>query len=92
MDFDIKENKENRRYEAKIKDVIAFVEYEKEDGITFLLHTEVPETLGGQGVGSKMIRQVLLKIKAENSKVKIQCPFIQEYVDKHPEWRGIVIS
>ncbi len=92
MDFEIEDNKENRRYEAKIKDVTAFVEYEKEDGITSLLHTEVPETLGGQGVGSKMIEQVFLKIKAENRKAKIQCPFIQKYVDKYPEWQAIVIS
>jgi predicted GNAT family acetyltransferase len=38
-----------------------------------LTHTEVPEVLSGQGAGSKLIRGMLDRLRAEGSKVVPRC-------------------
>ncbi len=92
MDFELKDNQKKNRFEVKIDSSIAFVEYIKNDGITSLVHTEVPEELAGQGIGSKMLGKVLSKLRDDGGKVKIQCPFIKNYVEKHPEYKEIVVN
>lgn len=92
MEFELEDNKEKKRFEVEIEASTAFVEYQKNNEIISLTHTEVPEELGGQGVGSKMIGKVLSKIKEDGKKVKISCPFIKNYVDKHPEFNDLVVK
>lgn len=91
MEFELKDNKEKKRFEVEIEASTAFVEYEMNNDIISLTHTEVPEELGGQGVGSKIVGNVLSKIKEEGKKVKISCPFIKKYVEKHPEFDDLVV-
>ena len=55
-----------------------------------LLHTEVPEALSGQGVGSKLVRGVLDALRAEGAKVVPRCEFVAAYVERHPEYRDMV--
>lgn len=92
MEFDLKDNKEKKRFEVEIESTTAFVEYEKNNEYISLTHTEVPEELGGKGIGSKMIGKVLSKLQKDGEKVKISCPFIQKYVDKHSEFSEMVLK
>ena len=58
------------RFEMTGGGAVAFVEYERtNDRRIALLHTEVPEALSGQGVGSKLVRGVLDALRAEGAKV-----------------------
>ena len=67
---------------------VAFVEYERSgDGRIALLHTEVPEALSGQGVGSRLVRGTLDAVRAEGLKVVPRCEFVAAYVARHPEYR-----
>jgi predicted GNAT family acetyltransferase len=47
----------------------AFVEYRRAGERIARLHTEVPEALSGQGVGSKLVRGTLDALRAEGRKV-----------------------
>ena len=79
------------RFEMRSGGALAFVEYRREgDGRIALLHTEVPEALSGQGVGSKLVRGVLDSIRAEGAKVVPRCEFVAAYVARHPEYRDMV--
>ncbi len=67
---DLKDNPAASRFEMAGGGAIAFVEYERAgDGRIALLHTEVPEALSGQGVGSKLVRGTLDALRAEGRKV-----------------------
>lgn len=84
-------NTDKNRFELKVENAIALVEFEKtEPNILDLTHTEVPEELGGQGVGSKLVKGVLQYIKDNNLKLIPSCPFIEKYIGKHPEWNDLV--
>lgn len=56
----------------------------------YLTHTEVPNEFEGKGIASKMVKQVLQKIKDEGLKLVPLCPFIASYIKRHPEWKEIL--
>jgi predicted GNAT family acetyltransferase len=88
---DVKDNPAASRFEMESGGAVAFVEYERTgDGRIALLHTEVPEALSGQGVGSKLVRGVLEALRAEEAEVVPRCEFVAAYVERHPEYRDMV--
>ena len=86
----VKDNPALGRFEMTSGDSTAFVEYRRAGDRIALLHTEVPEALSGQGVGSKLARSVLDALRAEGAKVVPRCEFVAAYVARHPEYRDLL--
>lgn len=88
---DVRDNPAASWFEMTGSDAVPFVEYRRAgDGRMALLHTEVPEALPGKGVGSKLVRSVLDRIRAEGVKVVPRCEFAAAYVARHPEYRDLL--
>ena len=87
---DMKDNPARSRFEMTMGDSTAFVEYRRAGDRIALLHTEVPEALSGQGVGSKLVRGTLDVLRAEGVKVVPRCGFVAAYVERHPEYRDLM--
>ena len=90
MKLDVKKNLERRRYETEVNGYTAFIDYIKAKNAIYLTHTEVPAQLGGQGVGTSLVREVLSLIKDEGEKVAPLCPFVAAYIRKNREWVPMV--
>ena len=86
----VKDNPALGRFEMGSGDSTAFLEYRRAGDRIALLHTEVPEALSGQGVGSKLVRGVLEALRADGSKVVPRCEFVAAYVARHPEYRDLL--
>ena len=87
----VEDNPAMRRFEMASGGAVASVEYERAgEGPIALLHTEVPEALSGQGVGSKLVRGALDAVRAEGLKVAPRCGFVAAYVERHPEYRDLL--
>ena len=87
----VKDNPAMGRFEMGSGDGTAFVEYRRAgDRRIALLHTEVPDVLSGQGVGSKLVRGTLDAVRAEGLKVVPRCEFVAAYVARHPEYRDLL--
>ena len=84
------DNPEETRFEANIDGHIAFVSYLRRDSTIFFTHTEVPKELEGRGLGSALARAVLDRARAERWKVVARCPFIAQYIERHPEYRSLL--
>ena len=84
MDF-IKE--ENRIYaEDENKKTIAEVTfYEIEDGIFNIDHTFVDDSLRGQGIGSKLVKEAVNTIREKGAQVQATCPFASKWLEEN-EW------
>ena len=89
MTLNLKDNPVAHRFEAEIDGSTAFVTYQRKPGTIVLVHTEVPKALSGQGIGSKLARAVLEKVRTEGAKVDAQCEFIAGYMEKHPEFNDL---
>jgi len=88
MDYTVIHNEQDLRFEIHFEGKIALVQYKLfEEGIAFL-HTEVPAELEGKGIASTLAKYVLDYAAANELKVKPYCPYINAYIDKHPEYQA----
>ena len=91
-DYKLIDNEEKHRYEFQIDGKIAEIDYIKSNnGEIYLVHTEVPASLGGKGVGSQLAEKALADIERQGLRLVPLCPFVAGYIYKHPEWKRIVM-
>lgn len=62
----------------------AFLEYREEAGRILLLHTEVPQEMGGRGLGGKLVMSALEYARRNHLKVVARCEFAQNYINRRP--------
>ena len=77
------------RFEAKTEGKTAFLSYRMHPGEIVMLHTEVPAELEGRGLGGKLARAALEYAREQKLKVVAQCPFVAEYIKRHPEYADL---
>lgn len=87
---DLTDNVARHRYEMTIDGAVAFIQYRKEADHVVLVHTEVPEALSGQGIGSAIARAVLDDARARGRRVVPECEFVASYIERHPEYASLV--
>ena len=86
----LRNNTEQHRYELDVDGDIASLYYRVTPGVITLVHTEVPEALGGRGIGSELVRKVLEDVRAQGLKVVARCPFVSAYMGRHPEFNDLL--
>ena len=59
--------------------------YEVDDQRLVLLHTEVPEELGGRGVGGRLVQASLQRAARDHLTVVPWCPFTRQWLRRHPD-------
>ncbi len=86
------DNPAQHRFELPVEDAIAVAAYRLEGERVILVHTEVPEELSGQGIGSKLAEGVFELIQGSGRKVVTECPFMAGWVSRHPEYAKLVVG
>ncbi len=87
------DNPRNTRFEAYVGDALAgFVTYRMRRGVMVLVHTEVRSDFEGHGVGGRLAAVALDQARARGLKVKPLCPFIADYIERHPELSDLVAT
>lgn len=88
LEIDI--NRLEQRFEMKVGEEVAFVNYVQRSDTIALVHTEVPVSLQGQGVATAIIEKVLRLVQKEGLQIfPPLCSAILIYVKRHPEWRPL---
>jgi predicted GNAT family acetyltransferase len=82
---DVRHNPALHRYELDTDAGAALAFYRLSDGVMTFIHTEVPIALRGRGIGSQMMRGVLDDVRARGMKVVPRCPFVADYIERHPQ-------
>lgn len=70
----------------------AVLSYSVVDGKHLFDHTEVPESLRGQGIAAKLARAALDHARENQWKVVPACSFIEVYIKRNPEYQGLVVD
>lgn len=88
----ISDNKQRRRYEAYVDDVLAsYATYELTPGGITFLHTRTEPAFEGLGVGSHLVEAALDDARARGLGVTPKCPFFAEYIERHPAYAELVV-
>ena len=81
------------RYEARRGDeVLGFVTYRREGGRITFLHAETDRSEHGRGIGSQLAAGALDDARSQGLAVVPRCPFIAEFIDRHPDYQDLVAA
>ncbi len=84
-------NPEAHRFEIHIGGEHAgHVEYARKGDLVIFTHTEIDPAYGGRGLGSMLARGALDAVRAAGDPMVPLCPFIEGFVEKHPEYEDLV--
>lgn len=87
MDLNVEHNEKAHRYSARIEGEEAVAEYMEEGDTVVFIHTMVPESQRGRGVGEELVRQALEDTRRRGRKIAASCPFVVRYLERHPEYQ-----
>lgn len=91
MTVEVIDNPDRGRFEARVDGELAgFTEYEKRESFTVMPHTEVDDAFRGQGVAGTLVRAALDEYRASGQKVKPLCPYVRDWIGRHPEYDDVV--
>lgn len=78
-------NEEGERFELVVDDQTAFLTFNQDEDRITLVRTEVPEALEGRGIGGRLVQAGLDYARANDLKVVPRCPYVQRYLERHPD-------
>jgi predicted GNAT family acetyltransferase/glutaredoxin len=90
-DAEVVDVPEASRYELRLDGrLIGLAAYRRRDGRIAFTHTEVDESCGGRGFGSRLAAAALEDARRQRLEIVPLCPFIAHYVEQHPEYQELV--
>lgn len=91
MDYIVRDNPASHRFEMPIGESLAAAYYRLENGKVVLIHTEVPQELSGQGLGSKLAEGVFRLIRQTRRQAIVRCSFMGAWVSRHLDEVGDLV-
>jgi len=89
--MEIVNNKRAFQFEITFADgEIAYLQYRWLKARMVLMHTVVPASHRGQGIGDTLARYVLEHARAHGLRLIVYCPFVQAFIKKHPEYNALI--
>ncbi len=80
-----------QRYEIAVDGQLAgFVQYRRRANVVDLVHTEIDPTFESHGLGGRLARDTLDDLARRGLQIIVTCPFIAEYIRRHPAYAELV--
>jgi predicted GNAT family acetyltransferase len=84
------DNPSRSRFEIDIDGQVAELLYERHGDRLVLVHTEVPEALGGRGLGGRLVTAAVDTAEAKGLVIVARCPYAKRWLETHPDVAGRV--
>ncbi|MFG2544844.1 GNAT family N-acetyltransferase [Streptomyces sp. NPDC048594] len=52
-------------------------------------HTEIDDAFAGQGLGTRLVRQALVDVRASGMRIVPVCPYVAKFLKRHGEFADI---
>ncbi|MDQ6844042.1 MAG: N-acetyltransferase [Bacteroidota bacterium] len=85
QEYFIINNEQQRHFEIRENEDIAWLEYRFYKKDIAFMHTEVPDRMSGKGVASALAEYAFKYAKEIKKPVMVYCPFVAAYLKRHPE-------
>ena len=90
MDPEVQHERSRDRFIATVDGAVAVLNYKEQGEMIYLVHTEVPLSMEGKGIGGKLAKAGLDYARDKGLKVVARCPFVASYLQRHPEYQDFV--
>jgi hypothetical protein len=91
VDDGVRDDTANHRFVLERDGATAELVYDaRRAGRLVLVHTGVPDELGGQGIGGRLVEAALDRARAERLTVVPWCPFARRWLTEHSEAAAVV--
>jgi uncharacterized protein len=78
------DNQAAARLEVRADGELAELVYRRNGNRLVLVHTEVPEAMGGRGIGGQLVQAAVAKAVASGMTVVPLCPYARSWLQRHP--------
>jgi hypothetical protein len=90
MATEIRNNREQSRYELAIDDtVVGIADYRVVGDVVVFPHTEIERSRRGQGLGARLVQYALDDVRAMNRSVEARCWYVADFIAEHPEYADL---
>jgi predicted GNAT family acetyltransferase len=91
MDVRVTDDPAEQRYEVFADEALAgWTMYRARPGLVAFVHTEIATEYEGEGLASRLIAFALNDARARGLAVLPFCPFVNGYMQRHPEYVDLV--
>lgn len=90
--IDVEYRPAERRFVATVADSDgeAYIDVVPANKTWTLVHTQVPPSMAGGGVGSKLVKSALDHARSVGVGIIPRCPFVAAYIRRHPQELDLV--
>jgi predicted GNAT family acetyltransferase len=85
MPPDVRHDAASNRFVVETEQGSAQLVYERASRRFIVVHTEVPEALGGRGIGGQLVRAAVQHARADGLTVVPWCPFARRWLGEHAD-------
>jgi predicted GNAT family acetyltransferase len=83
--LDVVDEPARDRFVIELDGKEAVLQYRLNGNRLVLIHTEVPEELGGQGLGGRLVRAATDRAAREQLTIVPVCPYARRWMQEHPD-------
>lgn len=83
-------DKNKKQFILKTNGENALVEYEIRDDKMYLIHSEVPKELQGQGIGKTLVLKTFEQLTKEGYKAVAVCSYVKAVASRSEKWNSII--
>lgn len=83
MEYEVKHNEAESRFEVEIDGLLSVIEYVTIGNVIDIYHTGVPQELSGRGIAAALAKTILEYAKERGLEVKPTCSYVQKYMERH---------
>ena len=81
----VTDNQDAAQFEARVGGDVAELTYRLRAGRLVLIHTEVPPSLEGRGIGGKLVQAAIDRARRDGLTIVPLCPFARSWLGRHPD-------
>ena len=91
MDASVVDNRQAGRFELRVDgETAGYLTYERAGDAVSLVELTTDLRRAGQGLGLTLVRGALDAVSAEGKSVLPVCPFVRDFIQRHPVYLDLV--
>ncbi len=82
---EVVDEKDQHRFTLTVDGTVAELVYRDEGDRLVLIHTGVPDELGGRGIAGRLVRHAVETAASRGQTVAPWCPYAKHWLEEHPD-------